>query len=66
MSRSQLHESPFILQEIRVVEKKDKHGNPLVLSFVEFETPVQAHAALKTLQVKQGFPSMVNPASPEK
>ena len=33
-----------------MVEKKDKHGNPLIIAFAEFETPHQAAASLKTLQ----------------
>lgn len=32
------------------MEKKDKHGAPLVIGFAEFENAYQAHAALKTLQ----------------
>lgn len=38
-------------QEIRMVDKKDKHGNQLAISFVEFETAMQANIALKALQV---------------
>ena len=36
---------------MRIVEKKDKHGSPLVIGFAEFDNAHQANAALKTLQV---------------
>ena len=41
------------MQEIRVVDKKDRHGNPLVIGFAQFETVHQAAATLKTLQVSK-------------
>ena len=33
------------------MEKKDKHGAPLVIGFAEFDNAHQANAALKTIQV---------------
>ena len=41
---------PLLLQEMRMVEKKDKNGKPLLIAFAEFETPHQAAASMKVLQ----------------
>ena len=47
---------------MRVVEKKDKHGAPLVIGFAEFETAHQAHAALKTLQASPSRSHLIHEA----
>ena len=51
------------MQEIRVVDKKDRNGNPLVIGFAQFETVHQAAAALKTLQVSKQPQRISGPAS---
>ncbi len=47
------------MQEMRLVERKDKNGTPLVIGFAEFVDAQHANVALKALQVSYTLPSVL-------